>query len=63
MAKTIKHDIGEKVLLIGNITGINVNLDGEVVYRVRIDGLGGDHWIPEADIFDEQKTELEETHE
>lgn len=55
MAKTIKHDIGEKVLLIGNITGINVNLDGEVVYRVRIDGLGGDHWIPEADIFDEQK--------
>ena len=50
MARIIKHDIGEDVLLLGHVTGVNVNLDGEVLYRVRIDGLGGDHWIPEADI-------------
>lgn len=57
MARTIKHDVGETVLLVGTVSAINVTRDGEVIYRVRIDGLGGDHWVPEADIFDEQKSE------
>jgi len=63
MARIIKHDIGEDVLLLGHVTGVNVNLDGEVTYRVRIDGIGGDHWIPEADIFDASKSESEDDKE
>ena len=57
MARTINHDIGETVLLVAKVSAINVTSDDEVIYRVRIDGLGGDHWVPEADIFDEQKSE------
>lgn len=57
MARTINHDVGETVFLVGNVTGVNIGPDAKVIYRVRIDGLGGDHWIPEGDIFDETKSE------
>lgn len=52
MARVINHDIGETVLLVGTVSAINITRDDEVVYRVRIDGLGGDHWIPESATLD-----------
>lgn len=52
MARIINHDIGETVLLVGTVCNINVDCDGEITYRVRIDGLCGDYWVPEAATLD-----------